>query len=272
MAHKDEEQISFNINQVAKIIGVVPATIRNWEKNELFSAKRKENNYRVFDFNDIELLKRIKKYSADEHMTISMIKRLTSKDNSTTICIPKKYYKKIYNAKLKEFREKAGYTLEDVSKEVGISPSYLSRIEQGCGNVSFDILDRLATFYGESTLYFFDIKSEHDQPLVKRGKGKPLGTGLLGVTIESLTNSVDTIFEVSHFTVEPGCGDFKSHSHKSGEEFIYVLSGKIQVVLDNKEQYLVTDGDSIHFMSSRQHRWDNPGKKTALLIWVHSYM
>ena len=57
------DDVLFNINQVAKMLGVVPATIRNWEKNGLFVAKRKSNNYRVFDFDDIELLKKIKVYS-----------------------------------------------------------------------------------------------------------------------------------------------------------------------------------------------------------------
>ena len=28
-----EDKVTFTINQVAKILGVVPATIRNWEKN-----------------------------------------------------------------------------------------------------------------------------------------------------------------------------------------------------------------------------------------------
>lgn len=46
------------INDVAKILDVSPATIRNWEKNNLFVAKRNKNNYREYSQTDIELLKK----------------------------------------------------------------------------------------------------------------------------------------------------------------------------------------------------------------------
>ena len=64
MTHDDN--INFSINQVAKMIGVVPATIRNWEKYGLIEAKRSSNNYRRFSLDDINTLKKIKEYSIDK--------------------------------------------------------------------------------------------------------------------------------------------------------------------------------------------------------------
>lgn len=268
-----DEQIYFNINQVAKAVGVVPATLRNWEKEGLFTAKRGSNNYRVFDFNDIELLKKIRTYSSQEGMSMSMIRRLIATDNLTSQPAEKKYPKKVYHAKLKEFRELENYTLEDVSDAVGISASYLSRIEQGQANVSLEILEKLSAFYGESMLTFFDIQNKRESALVKKGEGVPMETALCGVSVTSLSASGSTA-SVSpvHFWAEPGCGDFKAHSHHGGEEFIYVLSGKLQITLDESEQYLLKEGDSFHFLSTRMHCWHNSGKKPLEMIWVHSFL
>ena len=58
-----EDKVTFTINQVAKILGVVPATIRNWEKNGMISSKRSASNYRIFTLDDIETLKKIRQTS-----------------------------------------------------------------------------------------------------------------------------------------------------------------------------------------------------------------
>ncbi|MFA9424617.1 MAG: MerR family transcriptional regulator [Sedimentibacter sp.] len=47
------------IYDVAKILGKVPATIRNLEKTSLFIPKRSKNKYCIYDFHDIEIIKRL---------------------------------------------------------------------------------------------------------------------------------------------------------------------------------------------------------------------
>ena len=150
-----QNEMYFNINQVAHIIDVVPATIRNWEKAGLFTAKRKGNNYRVFDFNDIELLKKIKKYSTEESMNMALIKKMLDHDVVNSPTNKRNFSKEIYHSKLKAYREKNSYTLEEVSRMTGISASYLSRIEQGQCSVSLDIFKKITAFYGESILAFW---------------------------------------------------------------------------------------------------------------------
>lgn len=267
----NNEEMVFNISDVAKIVGVVPATVRNWEKAGLIQPKRKGNNYRVYTFNDIEILKKIKEYADEKNMSLTLIKQLLSKD----VSYRKEeavYEKEFYHAKLKKYREDEGYTLEEVSSAVGISPSYLSRIENGKTGVSFEIMDKLAAFYGESTLRFFDINNNDNSEVLRKGKGKILLTGLQGVKIESLINSDNSSFESVKFIVEPKCGDFKSHNHNSGEEFIYVLKGKLIVTLDNTTEFKIAEGDSIHFKSNRMHKWNNPTDDTVEILWVHSYL
>lgn len=266
-AHGDG--IYFNISQVAKILDVVPATIRNWEKAGLFTAKRRGNNYRIFDFNDIELLKKIKAYSLEENMNMDTIKKILSSQTLTVFHVEKKYSKSIYNDKLKQYRKMNGYTLEDTAKLTGISASYINRIEHGQADVSLDILEKLSTLYGESVLSFFDIESDQKSDVIRNGDGMPMETLHKGVEAKSLTNESD-VFQPVLFTVASGCGDFNAHKHFSGYEFIYVISGKLQVTLDLENVYLLKENDSINFSSTRMHSWHNAGKSTLKMLWIHS--
>lgn len=273
---EDNDEVLFNINQVAKILEVVPATIRNWEKSGLFSAKRKDNNYRVYSLDDIEVLKKIRMLSLDQKMGSAAIKNILmpgiSKppilSNMEQIDSSTKYSKKLLSSKWKDSRDRLNLTLEEVSSQLGISSSYLSKLENGQANISFDVLNKLANFYGESILYFFD-KEEDDRRLIKNGCGEIAEIGLPGVRMESLISQKHHVIFPMNFTIEPGCGSIETHRHH-GEEFIYVLSGGLQITLNYNEVYHLKHGDSMYFKSFDYHSWTNVGKKPCKLLWVHS--
>ncbi len=271
--HSDE--ITFSINEVAKILGVVPTTIRNWEKSGLFTAKRKDNNYRVYTFDDIEYLKKIKKYSIDDSLPLKSIKSLFAQEiptpvpnNKSSIPMDAKYSKKLLSNRWKEARESKSYTLEEVSTNIGISASYLSKIENGQANVSYEILEKLALFYGEALIFFFDLDTTEEN-VVKKNQGEKVTIGLPGVQMESLVAVNDHMLYPMIFTIKPGCGSNETHRHH-GEEFIYILNGQLNVTLNYEEHFHLTSGDSMYFRSNDFHSWENNGKKETKLIWVHS--
>lgn len=269
------EELLFNINQVAKILEVVPATIRNWERNGLFTAKRKENNYRVYSLDDIENLKKIKVLSIDEKMGSNAIKNILMSNPLTPILsnvqqedLINEDSKQFLSNKWKDSREKLNMTLEEVSRQVGISSSYLSKLENGQANISFELLNKLANFYGGSILDFFQIE-DNDQPVIKRGFGERVEMGIPGVKVESLISQKNHAISPMFFTIEPGSGSTETHRHH-GEEFIYILSGSMQVSLNHSEVYELKQGDSMYFKSYSYHSWINSGVKPCKLIWVHS--
>jgi DNA-binding transcriptional MerR regulator/quercetin dioxygenase-like cupin family protein len=269
------DEISFSINEVAKIIGVVPTTIRNWEKSGLFTAKRKSNNYRIYTFDDIELLKKIKKFSIDESLPLKSIKNMISASQPTPYKFlaedqkqDLKYSKKLLSNRWKEARESRQITLEEVGLAVGISASYLSKIENSQANVSYEILEKLALYYGEALLYFFD-RDVTEEKVVRKNQGEKVSIGLKGVQMESLVAVHDHMLYPMIFNIESGCGSSETHQHH-GEEFIYVLSGSIDVTLNFEDHHHLTNGDSMYFRSNVYHSWINNAKQTAKLLWVHS--
>ena len=54
--------------------------------------------------------------------------------------------------------------------------------------------------------------------------------------------------------------------HK-GEEFGYVLSGKLQVVINNVARQ-VRAGDVVYLTRDTPGQWSNPGPRPAKLLWI----
>lgn len=265
----------FSINEVAKLLGVVPATIRNWEKQGYFVAKRSSNAYRIYSLEDIELLKKIKQYSIDDRMGTKAIKsilvsQVTPPPMLTGNEIPEPREssgRKLIGGKWKQYRDNKKLTLEEVASQVGISTSYLSKIENGQANISYTILERLANFYGKSVLHFFEPEEIH-RPLIEKGTGEPIQAGMEGVVLESLISQKDHVLFPVMFYIEPGAGAPETHQHH-GEEFVFVVKGHFRVTLDHNQIFDMKTGDSMYFKSIEFHSWTNPSKKPAQVLWVH---
>ncbi len=270
------DRITFSISQVAKMLGVVPGTIRNWERAGLISVKRSDSNYRIFTVDDLNTLRRVKEYSIDKHMGAHAIKLLLGSsgeggsdfEESIRQQAEKHYSKKLMSEKWRELRKQKGYTLEEVSRAVGISVAHLSKLENG-GNVSLELLRDLAHFYGESPLYFMEPVRE-ERHLVEKGGGDPLDlNGDPGIDMLSLVAMREHVMYPVLCEVEPGSGNKTAHTH-NGEEFIYMFSGTLELHLNDEAPYLLHAGDSFYYRGSDLHCWWNPGKRKAKFLWIHS--
>lgn len=273
MDHNDN--ITFSISQVANMLGVVPGTIRNWEKAGLITVKRSDSNYRIFTVDDLATLRRVKEYSIDKHMGAHAIKLLlgggegaSDFEDSIRQQAEKQYSKKLTSEKWRELRKQKGYTLEEVSRSVGISVAHLSKLENG-GNVSLKLLRDLAHFYGESPLYFLEPVRD-EKHLVEKGGGDPLDVnGDPGIDMHSLVAMREHVMYPVLSEVQPGSGNKMPHTH-NGEEFIYMFSGTLEVQLNDDPPYVLHAGDSFYYRGSDLHSWWNPSRRKARFLWIHS--
>ncbi|MDR2739281.1 MAG: cupin domain-containing protein [Treponema sp.] len=269
----DSGEIMLSIREAAKEIGVVPATIRNWEKQGIISSKRIKNGYRVFDHVDITRMRGLKRYSRENKLSVNAANIIIGRAKSQNTHDPGEEPGQgpsmgiLKSEKWKQCRLERGFVLEDVARAVQISPSYLHKIENKQTNVSLDILQRLADFYGEDLLYYI-ADAPSDQHIVRKGGGEPIEIGLKGVLVKSLIAMSKFSLSVLLFTAEPNSGRAKSHLHH-GEEFLYILSGKIHFILVNTE-YVLSAGDSLSFRSSDNHAWFNREKKEARILWTYT--
>ncbi len=89
-----------------------------------------------------------------------------------------------------------------------------------------------------------------------------------GVRMELLAWG-NTLMEPHLFRIAPSAGSGESYAHH-GEEFLYILKGKLEISLPNGEIQQLAEGDSFYFESTHEHHWKNPGKTETLVLWINT--
>jgi quercetin dioxygenase-like cupin family protein len=85
------------------------------------------------------------------------------------------------------------------------------------------------------------------------------------VTEQPLVPASRSRLAVTHLRIPPGRTSGALPSWP-GEEFVFVLSGAIQVDLEG-ESYWLKAGDSLHFDAAQPHAWRNDSQEVCSVIW-----
>jgi transcriptional regulator with XRE-family HTH domain len=168
--------------------------------------------------------------------------------------------------RLRRLRLQKSYSLSQVASAVDVSIGFLSAIERDQMTASVATLRRLARFYQIKILSLFN-PSDANPGRVTPSERKILDAGP-GVRMELLSWG-NTMMEPHLFRIAPSAGSGESYAHE-GEEFLYILRGKLEISIADGERLCLQEGDSFYFESSNEHRWRNPGKKDALVLWVNT--
>ena len=180
-------------------------------------------------------------------------------------------------SKIKTLRRERGVTLQTMAEEIGFSPALISQIENQNVSPPIATLARIARYFDVPMAFFFEEDEtpgeyevvRHDQRKRVRRVINPLGTDH-GYTYEALcTMGGDRMMEPFVLTVAPGVRDEESlYSHK-GQEFLFILSGRVVMLLGGDRVELNT-GDSLYFNSSLKHRMINPGRRPSTVLAIIS--
>ncbi len=255
------------VGQTARILGISASTLRLWENVGLISPARSAGKYRLYNSELLEVLKRIKFLRDVKKLSVPGIKQMLGKSLPKVAPVPANGAGSAeIGTKLRQMRQRLDLGIVEAATRAKISPGFLSAIELSKANPSVATLQRLAATYNTTVLEFFDMP-RHVRRLIRPDQRRILKTES-GVCIELL--SVGTkMLECMIFRVPPKSGSDGSYSHV-GEEFIYMLQGELEIWLDEWECHTLRPGDSFWFESNLGHRWFNPSKAEAVLIWVNT--
>lgn len=164
-----------------------------------------------------------------------------------------------HQARLKLLRHQRGLTLEQLAAASGLTKSYLSKVERGLSTPSVGAALNIARSLGVDVAALFGAEAEHGGISVNRANGNwSIATGAAerdhGRGIEIL--AVDLAAkQMQPFLMTPPA-EFADgpllHAH-SGEEFLYVLSGEVEIAFPQRSERLAA-GDSIYFRAALPHR------------------
>lgn len=169
--------------------------------------------------------------------------------------------------RLKEIRKKSGLSQRELAKRAGVTNSTISMIEKNSVSPSVSSLKKVLSGIPLSLLEFFesDESSRAGTPVVYPAEE------FLDSSVESVEYKLigkDFHNRAMTFLVEclpPGAGTGAELYTHEGEEAGYVLSGKLELTVE-EEIFIIEAGQGYYFESSRPHRFHNPFEEECRLV------
>ena len=251
------------IGEVARRVGISSSALRAWETLGLVTPQRTRSRYRVYSEADVRLLQRALFLRRARGLNPAAIVHVLKRQGVVTVPAEAT---NLPGQRFRRLRARRGLSLAQVARATGVSVGFLSALERGQMRSSVATLRRIARFYRTNILSLFETAGDNSR-LVRPGQRKVLETNA-GVRMELLAWG-NTAMEPHLFRVQPGGGSGESYSHE-GEEFLHVLRGEFDIWLNTAEHYRLKPGDSLYFESSMPHRWKNPGRSEAWVLWINT--
>ncbi len=163
---------------------------------------------------------------------------------------------------LRALRHRNGWTLKQMSARCGIPVSTLSKVEHDRLTLTYDKLLQLSQRLGiRMSELFAEPDDSAEQPVMAR---RSIGQADRAIHVE--TPNYDYYFlcpELRQKRMVPvltrirakSLAEFGDLVHHSGEEYIYVLEGRIEVHTEFYEPVVLSAGESIYIDSNMGHAY-----------------
>ena len=162
---------------------------------------------------------------------------------------------KLIAERLKGLREALELGVEDVAATCRLTPEQYIELESGTVDISVSILHRISHAYGVelTTLMFGDEPKMSAYFVTRKGKGisveRTKAYKYQSLAAGFSNRNVDP-FMVTVYP-KPDVDPVYQNSH-AGQEFNYVLSGRLLIQINGKD-IILEEGDSVYFNSELPH-------------------
>jgi len=176
--------------------------------------------------------------------------------------------------RIKQVRDEAGLTLQDLAERTGYSSALINQIENhlvspplgALGKIAHALGVRIGDLWGEQAGEPYALVRKDDRRQVSRFASKE-GVSY-GYTYESLGfGKKGRRMEPFLITLEPPTVREHKPSVHDGEEFLFVISGRMEVLLAGHSDVL-EPGDSILYDATLPHRVSCHGGEPAQILAV----
>jgi transcriptional regulator with XRE-family HTH domain len=179
--------------------------------------------------------------------------------------------------KIKKLRLDKNIDLPKLAELTGFSTALLSQMENHLISPPLSSLGKIAGALGVEMGYFFGSSSDVDFTIVRRNERRPISRvaskqGVnYGYSYESLAyEQKNRHMEPFLVSLEPATVKNRHAYSHEGEEFIFVLEGKMEITLGDHTDILEA-GDSIYFNSLIPHRVQcSEGLETKIVAVIYT--
>jgi len=177
-------------------------------------------------------------------------------------------------AHIRKFREARGITLQQVAERTGFSAALISQIENRMVSPPLGTLVKIANAFDVSVSAFLGGKEEREFSIVRKEERKTVSRvglkegGKSAYTYEALgAGKAGRNMEPFLVRLKPLLDRNVVRNTHEGEEFLFVLSGKVEVFLD-KYSDVLSEGDCIYYNSTIPHHVHSTEDREALILAV----
>ena len=177
-------------------------------------------------------------------------------------------------ARVRELRKARDWTLEQAAKQAGLARSTLSKIENGQMSPTYEALKKLAVGLEISVPQLFTPPPQGQvggrMAVTKTGEG----AGVTTVTYEhELLADQLTKKQMLPYRARVrarSMDEFDGWVRHGGEEFLYVLTGVVQLYTEYYEPLELRRGDSAYYDATMGHNVVSTSQEDATILWVTS--
>ena len=166
--------------------------------------------------------------------------------------------------KIRQMRNQKGLTQEELADRCELTKGYISQLENNLNSPSIATLTDILSALGSNLSEFFQEETEEK---IVFSKNEFIEKDADGVLLNWLIpNAQKNMMEPILVELTEGAETTGDIPHE-GEEFGYVLEGKIAILLGNK-LHQCKKGEAFYYSASKPHSILNKGKGKAKFLWI----
>jgi transcriptional regulator with XRE-family HTH domain len=173
---------------------------------------------------------------------------------------------------LREHRRQRGWTLETMSQRTGLAPSTLSKVENNQMSLSFDTLVRVADGLGISFEALFNpggaTLAGARRAVTRRGEGTRFATPQYDYVVHGAELQTKRMIPLWMKVKARRPEDIAELSRHVGEEYVYVVDGRVTVLTDQYAPLSLEAGESVYFDSGMGHGFLSESKQDATILSI----
>ncbi|MFV0380322.1 MAG: helix-turn-helix domain-containing protein [Anaerorhabdus sp.] len=168
--------------------------------------------------------------------------------------------------RIKQLRNKNNLTLEELASRCELTKGFLSQLERNLTSPSIQTLQDISEALGLSMAKFF--KEETDEKIIFTKddffKDEKSESCINWIIPNAQKNEMEPILLELRLN-----GESQKVVPHEGEEFGYILSGKVKLYFGNDSKGLVVKkGETFYIKGDRDHYLKNESKEIAKVLWV----
>ena len=166
--------------------------------------------------------------------------------------------------KIKQMRNQKSLTQEELADRCELTKGYISQLENNLNSPSIATLTDILSALGSNLSEFFQEEQEEKVVFSKEEFFEKDSDGVLLKWL--IPNAQKNMMEPVLVELAENVSTPMDIPHE-GEEFGYVLDGKITIELGNK-RYVCKKGEAFYYSASKPHGITGKGKGKSKFLWI----